>query len=115
MPNAAPPVTTPVDDDYTAADRKFQDSGMKYTILAHTSPNTPEHVGEAWEAYDLLRAEDLPAVRPIQRGDRIYVYVGASPERAQLESMVRRLHELRSGTGRHTFRSASLVNIERTR
>jgi len=117
-PNAAPSATqdvATVDDDYTAADQAFQNPGMKYTILAHTWTNTPEHIGEAWEAYDQLRAEGLPVVRPIQRSDRIYVYVGAAPEDAQLKSMVRRLHELRSPTGRHAFRSAYLVNIERTR
>ena len=117
-PNAAPSATqdvATVDDDYTAADQKFQDPGMKYTILARTSLNTPEQIGEVWEAYDQLRAEGLPVVRPIQRRGRIYVYVGASPELAPLKSMVRRLHELRSPTGRHAFRSAYLVNIERTR
>lgn len=116
MSNAAPPVTgglNTVDDDYTAADRLFQSPGMKYTVLAFTCPNTTEDADKAWDTYDVLRAEGLPAVRPIQRGDRIFVFVGASAKLAELRGTEKRLHELRSRTGKHVFRGAYPVSIDR--
>ncbi|MEM8710749.1 MAG: hypothetical protein AAGG01_07330 [Planctomycetota bacterium] len=111
-PDAPAPHSPEGTSPLTYADRAFQDPENKFSILAITYTRTEAHAQMALETYDLLNQERFPAIHPIQRGSRIYVFVGAAKTMGELEGLRDDLRELEnSRSGRREFRSAYLVNI----
>ena len=115
--NGAAGTGEPVEaDPDTAADRAFLDPAMRFTVLAITYSGTPANEGLAWETYDLLAEHGFPVVKPLQRGARIFLHVGAAASISELEALRDRLQNLRVGP-RQTpdFRKAYVVNLNRNR
>ncbi len=106
--------TEPTGPVLTHADMMFQDAKMNFTILAITYTRTEAHAQLAMETYNLLHDEGFPVIHPIEKGSRIYVFVGAAEKMGDLEGLKQELQDLRSGQRReaHPFRTAYLVNTD---
>lgn len=106
-------LAVPAESRETYADRAFRDPAMRYTILAITYEKSEVNEGLALATYDLLVAEGFPAIRPVDDGKRIYVFVGAAATTAELKDLQGEVASLRSGPGgRYEFRGAFLVNLD---
>ena len=101
-------------DPDTAADRAFWDPAMRFTVLAINYTRSPANEALAWDTYDLLSELGFPAVKPVSRGMRIFLHVGAAASIDELTDLRDELQNLRVGP-RQTpdFRTAYVVNINR--
>jgi hypothetical protein len=99
----------------TAADRAFWSVKNAYSVRAIQYPRTTHGEKMAWQTYDYLKAQGLPVVTPLAKGDAILICVGAKPAMADLDKTHERLRELpgpQPDIDKRPFRSAYLVNIE---
>jgi hypothetical protein len=99
----------------TASDRAFWSTKNAYSVRAIQYPRTDHGEKMAWQTYDYLKAQGLPVVTPLAKGEAILICVGAKPAMAELEELHDRVRELpgpQPDIDRRPFRSAYLVNIE---
>ena len=101
-------------DPDTAFDRAFWDPSMRFTVLAINYSRSPANEALAWDTYDLLMELGFPVVKPLSRGMRIFLHVGAAASIDELGDLRDQLQNLRVGP-RQTpdFRTAYVVNINR--
>ncbi len=103
----------PSDPD-TAADRAYWDPAMRFTVLAASYTRSPANEALAWGAYDLLGGLGFPVVKPVSKGIRIFLHVGAAASLDELDGLRDELQNLRVGPRqRPEFRTAYVINIKR--
>ena len=111
---AVAPSVEPAGPVLTQADRIFRSAEMKFTILAITYTRTEAHGQLAMETYDYLTDEGFPVIHPIEKGSRIFIFVGAAANLGELDGLTQELKELRSDRRSkiRPFRTAYPVNID---
>ena len=100
-------------DFATDADRAFEDPANKYTIqtIQYTNAASELKRSFAYKTYDHLQERGLPVVRPWQRGNNIFIYVGAAPATKDLSDLLQRVRNTPGPHGSDAFASALLVPI----
>ena len=99
----------------TADDQAFLDTRNPCTV--RVAPYKPDDAGKslANTAYDYLRHEGIPAIRPIVSGGTIVICAGYAKSTSELEQLVRRIRELPGPSAKSNvkpFHDAYLVNID---
>lgn len=98
-----------------AMERALFDPQNRYAVLAMTYAQTPRNRQWAQDTVSYLASLDLPVAPPQAVGERIFILLGASPERADLEALLARVRATPDATGRRgTFASAYCVSIDET-
>jgi hypothetical protein len=100
----------------TADDRAFRNAANQYTVRVIEYRNDERGRELAWACYSYMRKEGLPAIRPIEQGSSIILYVGASSSTEELDGIVEFVSQMRgppplSRAGE--FKDAFRVNIDR--
>ena len=96
-------------------DQAFADKANSMSVRVIEYKNTEQGRRLAYDCYQYLLREALPAVWPIQQGSALILYVGASSERKVLEDLREHVAKL-SGppplSRPGEFADAFLVNID---
>lgn len=88
--SAARPAAPAADQmDLSDAEIKFLDKSTTVTVMAIAFDKSPENEGHAFDAYNLLIAKGLPALRPYHWGHRIFVFVGGAGSVRDLDEDLR--------------------------
>jgi hypothetical protein len=99
----------------TSDDQQFLDKRNQCTVRVAQYDHNDAGKNLANKAYDYLRREGIPAIRPIVSGGAIVICAGYAKSTSELEQLVRRIQDL-SGpdakAGKKPFHDAYLVNID---
>ena len=107
--------TAPAADegDYSEAELEFFKESTTVTVMAIAFDRSPENVDPAFDAYELLTAAGLPALRPYPRGNRIFVFVGGGESVGDLDDDLRKVKAASDPlVDWADFRSARVVNTK---
>jgi len=85
------------------------DPANAYTVVVATY--TTANTDLAWSTYDFLTASGIPAFPPYQVRDKLVVFAGAAPSRAELESLEKRIKGLTYNGNSGQFGDAYRVPI----
>ncbi|MCP5020454.1 MAG: hypothetical protein GY930_01650 [bacterium] len=97
----------------SAADLAFEDPSNHFTLVVDQHNDNDLGWERAVASYQYLKAQGLPAVYPRIRGDVIYLLVGASPDRASQNELLKLVHALSyPGSQDRTFSTAYQERIE---
>lgn len=99
--------------DYSPAELKFFEESTTVTVMAIAFDKSPENVDPAFDAYELLTAAGLPALRPYPRGNRIFVFVGGAESEGDLDDDLRKVKAVSDPlVDWADFRNARVVNTK---
>lgn len=98
------------------ADLAFDGQASRFTVVVAQYNDTVFGRARAWEAFEFLVGQGLPVVSPRARNRVVYLFVGASAERAELDQVLEQVKDQTGARGREKpFYDAYVSNISRYR
>lgn len=97
--------------DLSPAESEFLDKSTTVTVLAITFDDRRENDDPAFDAFELLSAKGLPALRPYYAKNRIFVFVGGAGSVGDLDDVLRKVKAASDPLySWANFRNAQVVN-----
>lgn len=97
--------------DLSPAESKFLDKSTTVTVMAIAFDDARENDEPAFDAFELLSAEGLPALRPYYAKNRIFVFVGGAGSVGDLDDVLRKVKAASDPLASWAdFRRARVVN-----